>query len=206
MMLHIEFQVEEPSMEELLAQLLPRLVGQRSTWAINNYRSKSRLLTKLPDRLRGYAARLRDEPHLRVVVLIDLDAQDCLTLKRQLEDTARRAGLVTKSIAVPPAPFTVLNRIVVRELESWLLGDVPALCACYPRLPPRLDRTRVMRDPDAIIGAWEALHRQLKSIGALGGVYPKIEVARRVGQYLDPARNRSRSFQVFRAGIEALLA
>lgn len=192
-------------MEEALAQLLPRILGSRATWAINNYRNKDNLLRKLPDRLRGYASRLNGEPHLRIVVLVDQDSEPCAELKQRLEGMARQAGLLTKSMTTTPTDFTILNRIVVTELESWLLGDVPALCECYPRLPRTLDRRRGMRSPDAISNAWETLHRQLRQVGELGEVYPKIEVARSVAARLDPARNRSRSFQHFCAGLETML-
>jgi hypothetical protein len=94
----------------------------------------------------------------------------------------------------------------VSELESWLLGDIPALRSCYPRLPVTLGRRRGMRNPDTVNGAWETLHRLLRHANELGEVYPKIEVARRVAAHLDPVRNRSRSFRVFCDGIEAMLA
>jgi hypothetical protein len=201
---HLEFQVEEPSMEAALHGLLPRLVDERATWSVAVYRNKQRLLRELPKRLPAYGRRLRDEPHLRIVVLVDQDQDDCLILKRRLEDAAQDAGLISKSRAGDGA-FNVLNRIVVSELESWLLGDVEALRACFPRLPATLDRRKDLRDPDSIAAAWEALHRILRRAGERGEVYPKIETARRVALCLLPERNRSRSFRHFCAGLEALL-
>lgn len=204
--LHFEFQVEEQSMEAALDFILARIVVCRASWTIANFGSKDRLLRKLPERLRGYARRLAAEPNLRVVVLVDRDDDACLELKGRLEAMARRAGLATNAAAAPGRRATVLNRIVISELESWLLGDVAALRTCFPRLPETLGRRRGMRDPDTIARAWETLHRVLRRAGAVGEAYPKIDVARRVAAHLEPARNRSHSFQVFRAGLETMLA
>src|SRR5262249_3116573 len=105
----------------------------------------------------------------------------------------------------PGSRFNVLNRIIVSELESWLLGDVAALRACFPRITATLDRRRGMRDPDSIAAAWETLHRALKRAGEGGYAYPKIDVARPVAALLAPARHRSRSFQLFRTGLETMV-
>lgn len=191
-------------MEAALHGLLPGLIGARATYRVFNYRSKQRLLRDLPGRLHVYARRLQAEPQLRVVVLVDRDRDECADLKRRLEDAAREAGLISKSQAAG-ATFNVLNRVVVSELESWLLGDVQALRACFSRLPRTLDRRREFRDPDSIPEAWETLHRALRRAGELGEAFPKIDIARRVAEHLQPERNRSRSFKVFRDGLEAML-
>ena len=144
---------------------------------------------------------------LRVLVLIDRDNQDCRELKGQLERMAGDAGLVTKSRAGVDAQFEVANRIVVEELEAWFFGDVVALCDAYDRLSNSLARKRRYRDPDDIAGGtWEALHREMKRVGYYREHFPKIEVARRVSKFMDPARNRSASFQAFREAVEALVA
>lgn len=192
-------------MEAALCLLLPRLVGDRATWDIMSFRNKQRLLRELPNRLRGYARRLRSEPHLRIIVLIDSDGKPCLELKAQLEHFAIQADLTSKTRRILDAPFTVLNRIVVQELEAWFLGDVEALRAAFPKLPATLASQRRYRDPDTIRDTWECLHRALRQAGHLGEVYPKIEVARRVALHLNPERNRSRSFQAFRTGLDAIL-
>jgi hypothetical protein len=78
-------------MEAALDGLLPRIIGDRGTWKIINYRNKQRLLRNLPDRLRGYRGRLRSE-NLKICVLIDRDEADCHTLKTILEEMAIEAG------------------------------------------------------------------------------------------------------------------
>jgi len=52
---HIEFLVEEPSMEAFLRSSLPQLLGETS-FEIYSYQGKSDLLSRLEERLRGYAA------------------------------------------------------------------------------------------------------------------------------------------------------
>ena len=162
------------------------------------------MLQKLPSRLRSYTGRVQKED-LTVVVLIDEDRQDCHALKQQIEQMAIHAGLTTKSNARPGAAFHVVTRIAVEELEAWFIGDVEALRAAYPRVSGTLASNARYRDPDAVAGGtWEALHRVLKNSGYYRGIFPKLEVARSVAKHMVPYRNKSHSFRVFCAGVEAV--
>ena len=86
---HVEFLVEEPSMEVFLRGLLPRLLGPVH-FEIRAFQCKEDLLKRLPDRLRGYA--WFPEAY-RIVVVVDRDSDDCRQLKQELERHARQAGL-----------------------------------------------------------------------------------------------------------------
>ncbi|MFH1732480.1 MAG: DUF4276 family protein [Planctomycetota bacterium] len=195
---HIEILVEEPSMEACLRVLLPRLVGDRVTFDIYPSQCKEELLKNLPDRLRGYASWL--PATWRIVVVVDQDADDCQDLKRRLESAAAAAGLTTRSTR--PNSWQVVNRIAIEELEAWFFGDVDAVRAVFHRVPRNLEKKRGFRNPDAIRGGtWEAFERVLKKAGYFRSGLPKIQAARKIGQYLDPSRNRSHSFQVFRDAI-----
>jgi len=197
--MHIEILVEEQSMEEALKILLPRILPAETTYRILNFQGKKNLLRQLPARLRGYSWITED---YRIVVLTDEDRQNCLALKQQMEEAAQQAGLSTKTSA-GNTRFQVLNRIVIEELEAWFLGDVEALRQAYPRLPERLPRK--FNNPDAVAGGtWEALERTMQRHGYFKGGYLKVEAARAISPHMDPARNRSRSFQVFRDGLLAL--
>lgn len=203
-MTQIEFLVEEPSAEEALRHVLPKLVGGRAQWKLVNLGSKYRLLNELPKRLAAYRDRVaRGEP-LRVVVLVDRDADDCAALKRRLEDMARAAKLTTKTSPDAQGQFHVVNRIAVEELESWFIGDAAALRKTFTSLPVINTGNGMFRNPDNG-GSWEALHRFLKRHGIYKSSYPKIDAARRIAPNLDLQANRSRSFQVFVEGVEALL-
>lgn len=198
----LEILVEEPSAQSVLEMLLPKIVPGVE-FAIRDFAGKERLLTELPLRFRGYAARLAWEK-LRIVVLIDRDGDDCVQLKNQLERLAVAAALDTLSTA--PDRGTVLNRVVIEELEAWYFGDVPALCSAYPRVPASLDKQARFRDPDSVQGGtWEALGRVLKKHGYHKSGFRKLEAARDIAPHMDVESNRSRSFQVFRDGIRRLV-
>lgn len=203
--MRIDFIVEEPSAEEALRHLLPRLIGKRAKWKLINLGSKYKLLKVLPQRLAAYRRRIHAGEDLRVVVLVDRDNDDCVALKRRLEDAAQRVGLATKSAPDADGRFLVVNRIVIEELESWFIGDPEALRRAFTSLPAIDANKGIFRNPDNG-GSWEALHRFLKRHGIYKSSFPKIDAARRIAPKLDVTANRSRSFQVFVRGIGALLA
>jgi hypothetical protein len=210
--MHIEFLVEEPSAEEALNSLVPKMCGAGVSYRIHPFQGKPDLLKRLPNRLRGYK-RLLDEgraPYEKdrfcIVVLVDADSVDaskCKDLKQRLDEEARRARLVCKSDASLGSAFHVLNRIAVEELEAWFFGDMDAVVTAYPAVPRGLEGRRRYRDPDHIAGGtWEALDRVLRRVGYRPG--GKRRVARKISTQMDPSRNRSRSFQVFRDAIVGL--
>jgi len=202
--MHVEILVEEESAEKSLEILLPRIVGSEVSHRIHAFNGKPDLLRKLPQRLAGYARFLPDDH--RIVILVDRDQQECEQLKADLESIAHACGLRTK-MSHGAARCQVLNRIAVEELEAWFLGDVEALRAEFPRLSPYLATQSKYRDPDAIRGGtFETLERLLQSKGYYPEGVPKIRLARRVASHMDPARNRSHSFIVFRDGLRGLVA
>ena len=197
----VELLLEERSAEVALTNLIPKIRGDVQINA-RVFQGKPDLLGKLPARLAAYSKRLTKD--LRIVVLIDEDREDCIALKQELEDVASSIGLTTAStyMSYGYSFFHVLNRIAVEELEAWFFGDVDAIVAAYPKVPMTLgDRARY-RIPDAIRGGTaEALERVFKEAGYYRGGLPKIETARNISKYMDPNRNRSKSFQVFRDGL-----
>ncbi len=198
--MHIEIMVEEPSAEAALENLLPKMLPLGVTFKLHNLQSKPTLLVELPKRLKGYKPWLPDD--WRILVLMDEDRQDCNELKAELEEAATNAGFITKSMAFSQKGYQVLNRIAIEELEAWFFGDVEALVSAYPRIPISLGRKEKYRDPDAIKGGtWEALERVLQQYGYYSAGLPKIEVARTISQYMDPERNCSKSFNVFKSGL-----
>lgn len=201
--MHLEIFVEEESAEAALRYLLPKILAPAIiTFEIYRYQGKMDLLTQLPKRLRAYHHWLPED--WRVVVLLDRDQEDCRELKQKLEDIAQTAGLTTRSHPAASGDFQVINRIAIEELEACFFGDVEALAQAYARISPTLAKRARFRDPDNIAGGtWEALERLLR-VDYPGGL-PKTEVARTIAEYMEPARNRSRSFQVFRQALIALL-
>jgi len=201
----VDILVEEPSAEEALRYLLPKIMPPGVRPKIINMRNKSNLLKNLPARLHAYKKRLNKGENLRLVVLVDKDNDDCVQLKATLEKMAREAQLPTKSSPDATGHFIVLNRIVVEELESWFLGDSVALRKAFPSLPIIHPRTKPFANPDNG-GSWEALHRFLKKHGIYKNSYPKIDAARKIAQHMNISENRCKSFQKFVSGIQTLFS
>lgn len=201
--MHIEFLVEEPSIEATLHNLLPSMIPYDATYRISVFRGKKDLLKQLPARLDGYAHWIPES--YRLVILIDQDRENCLVLKKQLEQMCQHSGLTTKSNNHGNG-FQVLNRIVIEELESWFIGDVDALRSAYPRIPESFAKRIKFRDPDSVQGGtWESLEAALQKLGYFRGGYSKVQAARDISIHMIPERNRSKSFQVFREGLLVLI-
>lgn len=190
-------------MEAFLRAWLPRCLPEGRTFEVHAFQGKSDLLAKLEARLRSYAAWLPQD--WRVLVVVDRDDDDCIDLKRRLEDISKRAGLLSRSQAKGRA-WQIVNRIAIEELEAWYFGDWEAVRAIYPRVAPGTPLRQAFRDPDAIAGGtWEAFERVMRKYGYFKGGLTKIDAARAIGAEIEPTRNRSVSFHAFhRALVEAL--
>lgn len=206
-MVQLEVLVEEPSAEEALRHLLPKLLRGRARAKVINLGSKYKLLKVVGDRLTAYRKRIDNGEALRIVILVDRDDDDCTKLKAELERRAKEVGLPTKSQPDAGGRILVLNRIVIEELEAWFIGDPTALRAAFPKLPAIPETSGIFKNPDNVSGGtWEGLHRFLKKHGIYRSSYPKIDAAHRIAPHLDIARNRSKSFRHFVSGVEAILA
>ena len=191
---HLEILTEEPSMEKFLDTLLPRILPPCSTYMIHVFQGKHDLLTKLRNRLRGYAKWI---PENYRVVVTDCDNKDCRELKGELESAAADSGLITRSQSGRRS-WQVVNRIAVEELEAWYFGDWKAVRAVYPRVPPNIPRRAGYRNPDSIQGGtWEAFERIMKKHGYFRGGLRKMQAAGDIAAKIDPRHNCSGSFRVF---------
>lgn len=154
------------------------------------------LLEQLPRLLRGYGK----TPGIdAVVVVLDTDNRDCLTLLIELRSLAVSCG----------ASHLVLFRFAIEETEAWYLGDRAALHRAYPEARMRaLDHYL----QDSVCGTWELLAEAIYPGGAravrrAGWPLPgqiKHEWADRIGPLLDPETNLSPSFGKLRDGIRRL--
>ena len=187
------FLVEERSMEDFLHGFLPRFLPESVGFEVRTFRGKQDLLKNLENRLRGLTSYFPRVDH--IFVLVDRDNQNCHDLKSRLETTAKKAGLVTRTMASGQR-WQLANRIVIEELEAWYFGDWEAVLAVYPQANRNVARQSKYRDPDAIRGRTsEALERLLKA--EFSGGLRKSELARNVSKHIEPRRSRSRSFEVF---------
>jgi len=127
-----------------------------------------------------------------VIVVCDLDDR-CLK--------AFRAELLAVLDACEPCPPTRFC-IAIEEGEAWLLGDLTAVQMAYPKAREQCLRSYVN---DAICGTWEALAdavypggaATLKSHGGQAVGAEKSRWAAAIAPHMDPAANRSASFNYF---------
>ena len=186
-------------MEAFLKPWLPGFLPDGCTFGIYPYPGKAALLRKIGNRLSGYAAWM--PAGYRIAVVVDRDEDDCEALKSTLERTCESAGLRSRQAAGGPG-WQVVTRIAVEELEAWYFGDWPAVRAAYPRVSANIPRRAAYRHPDAIRGGtWEAFERVLQNHGYFRQGLAKVQAAGDIGRHIDPARNRSRSFAVFRDAV-----
>ena len=201
--IHVEILAEEPSMERALRLIVPKIVGDLS-FEVYVHQGKADLLGKLPARLKGYARWLPE--NYRVVVIVDRDDDDCADLKSKLEEAAANAGLISRTQANGHS-YQVLSRLAIEELEAWFFGDWQAVQAAYPRVNPNIPNTAAYRNPDAVLGGtWEAFERVLQKARYFKTGLRKIEAAQAVAQHMDPGRNTSHSFLVFREALSEMAA
>lgn len=182
----IEILVEEPSMEECLKVILPKLVS--NDWVLNqNYfirkhQGKSDLKKSIPTKVNAF--RYSHEP-VAVIILHDQDSSDCKILKHSLIESC---GITT---------IPILIRIVCKELESWYLGDLEAIERAYPRFNCNNYINKAQfRNPDNL-NAKDKLKKILPE-------YKEIFSSKEISKYMNIRQNRSESFKQFIIGIEGI--
>jgi hypothetical protein len=145
---------------------------------------KQDLERQLVRRIRAFC-----DPDAAFVVLRDQGAAECKAVRGRL------AALVAEAGRGP-----TLIRVACRELESWILGDWPAVAQAFgdPKLAAQANKA-LYRDPDSLAHPVQELRKFLPG-------YQKRDGARRVGPLLDVARNRSNSFRAFCSGLQRLVS
>ena len=188
---HLEFLLEEPSMEFFLRGWLSRRIPNVGV-AFRVFQGKNDLLKKLEARLRGYRKWMPDE--YRLLVIVDRNGDDCRALKRNIDQICGRAGL--KSRTKNPKKWQIAACIAIEELEAWYFGEWDAVLKAYPKASPTIPNKANYRDPDNIAGGtWEAFERVMQSRGYFGGGLQKIQAAREIGARIDAEKSRSPSFR-----------
>lgn len=183
-MTSLVFLLEEPSAQDALEGLLPRILPAEVQCEFLVFEGKQDLEKRMGRRMRAW-----QKPDSLFVVLRDQDSGDCMVIKQGLIDRCHEAG---KSDA--------LVRIACRELEAWFVGDWEAVSVAFdnPKLKG-LSNKAVYRNPDDIGSPVAELRKHIPA-------YQKREGARRIGLHLESCRNTSRSFQALVAGLRGLIA
>ena len=216
--MHFEVLVEDQSGKKALDILIPKIIGDQHSFEIHAYKgighipknlksstdaSKRIFLDQLPKLLRGYGktfAGYSPNYPAAVIVVCDLDNK-CLKAFRQ--------ELFSVLNACNPKPETRFC-IAIEEGEAWLLGDIPAIKAAYPKAK---DNVLSRYKNDAICGTWElladAVHQggvnELKKKGRIAIGHEKSIWAERITPHMDVAINASPSFCYFHKKIRELI-
>jgi len=153
------------------------------------------LLTDLPKRLRAYNNNLKNRENTSIFIILDNDKRNTDDFRRKLTEIAETNNIVIDYVYC----------IAIEELEAWLLGDINAVKAAYPKC--KIGAKYNEYKQDSICGTWEILADIIKSgtgrkskkestdyseIGRL-----KSKWAEQIGIYLNIRDNRSPSFQYF---------
>lgn len=187
-MIRLEFLLEEPSMENVLKILLPKILPAgyklNQDYFLRPHSGKSDLQKSIPNKMKGF----RSFPgKVLFVILHDQDSNDCLELKKEL----------TRLCQVPGGPRTLI-RIVCRELESWYLGDMDAIEKAYPKFKADQYKKRSkFRNPE-LCNASDELEKLIPG-------FQKGTASQTIPKHFDILCNKSTSFHCFISGLQRLL-
>jgi uncharacterized protein DUF4276 len=185
-MINLVCLLEEPSAEEMLKGIFPRLLPDDTFVKFIVFDGKQDLEKQIVRRLRFW-----QKPDSVFLIMRDKDAGDCKQVKQDLVKKTREAGRQAESVV----------KIACHELESFYLGDLVAVekGLSISNLQQHQDN-RTCRSPDSMPNATDLLKKITKSR------YQKVAGSRAIGPYLNlDGSNRSRSFNVLISGVNRLL-
>jgi hypothetical protein len=180
------FLLEEPSMQNVLEVILPKIIPAEITFKCIPHQGKQDLAQSIPKKIKAFQG---FSPSTRFIIVHDQDSHDCRTLKSQLLNICCQAGH-------PQA----LIRIICHELESWFLGDLAAVETAYQLKPNSLGRkqnSQKYRNPDRLNSAKQELRSLVREY------YPGTH-SKAIAPHLSLDNNKSQSFQIFIQGISKL--
>ncbi|MGI9228812.1 MAG: hypothetical protein ACR2P9_03030 [Gammaproteobacteria bacterium] len=216
--MHFKVFVEDESGKRVLDVLIGKIIGSDHTFKVYPYRGMGRtpenlkttgdpkkriLLQRLPKILQGLGdvhAGYSDNYSEAVVVVCDLDRKDRDEFLQEL------LGVLNQCNPRPEVRFC----LAIEEGEAWLLGDIPAIKAAYPRA-----KNRVLNSykNDSICGTWELLANavykggvsSLKTRGRQAVGAEKSRWAEEISPHMDVNNNASPSFNYFRKSLLGLI-
>ena len=179
------FLLEEPSAEEMLKAILPKVLPDYIYPEFKVFEGKQDLEKGLSRVLKAWRI-----PNCAFIVIRDQDCGDCKDIKQKLNNLCQQAKR-----------DNVLVRVACRELESFYLGDLKAVEKGM-RLSgiARKQNNKKYREPDKVVNPSIELE-QLTS-----GLYQKVAGSRAIAPHLHPEVNKSHSFKILIAGIRKLAA
>lgn len=182
------FLLEEPSIANVLNEILPQIIPDTISFDCISHQGKQDLAKSIPIKIKAFK---NSSPHTKFIIVHDQDSHDCKKLKAELLEICQNAGQPNAMI-----------RIICHELESWFLGDLAALEKAYNLKPKSLSRqqaNRKYRNPDQLNSAKQELRSLVQEY------YPGTH-SKQIATNLSLTQNTSHSFQVFIKGIYKLIA
>lgn len=182
-MKRLVFFLEEPSAQDMLKGILPRILPVDIVPQFIVFRGKQDLEKRLPLRLREWRT-----PNTRFIVLRDQDAADCMEVKKALSLICRNAG----------KPETLV-RVACRELESFYLGDLSAVeKGIGIKNLSKQQNKKKFRTPDDLGNPSEELFKITRF------KYQKRSGSRAIAPFLSLDNNFSISFNMLINGIRKM--
>jgi hypothetical protein len=183
-MMTLVFFLEEPSAEEMLRGMLPKILPDLVVPRFVVFEGKQDLEKQLERRMRLWKA-----PNSRFFVMRDQDCGDCRVIKQNLLEKCKAAH----------KPEAIV-RIACHELESFYIGDLRAVEKGLDLHGlSKLQNKRRFREPDGIVNPSNEL------MGLTKNCYQKVSGSRAIGKHLDLRNNRSHSFNVLVKAIECTI-
>ncbi|HBN56983.1 MAG TPA: hypothetical protein DD414_09435 [Lachnospiraceae bacterium] len=163
-------------------------------------RKTGNLLNDLPMYMKAFNRVLQNMRESTLVIVLDNDKRDVRQFRQDLENVAISNMILCDYVFC----------IAVKEMESWLLGDIEAVKEAYPNAKMQCIRRY---QQDAICETWEVLadivypHGLSKLKKSAGGNYSEIgkakcEWADKIGSRLHLHKNASPSYQYFIGELE----
>jgi len=180
------FLLEEPSMKNVLDEILPQIIPHNILFLCITHQGKQDLAKSIPKKIKAF----QFYPDTKIIIVHDQDSHDCKTLKGELFKLCEDAGKPDITI-----------RIICHELESWFLGDLAAIEKAYKLNPQSLSKKQnqiKFRNPDRLNSAKSELKKLVSEY------YPGTH-SKAIAPYLSLTDNNSRSFQVFLDGIKKMV-
>jgi len=179
------FFLEEPSAEEMLKGVLPKILPSHVIPRYIVFEGKQDLEKQLERRLKHWKT-----PNTRFLVMRDQNSGDCRVIKQNLLDKCR----------VAHKPDTIV-RIACHELESFYLGDLKAVeKGLGINGLSKLQNKRRFRAPDNLPNPAEELISLTKRF------YQKVSGSRAIGPHLNLKNNFSHSFNVLVRTIKHIVS
>jgi hypothetical protein len=171
---------EEPSIKNIFEKVLPQILPQNVTFRILVHQGKHDLENALTYKI----ASLSRIEGAKILITIDQDTNDCKQLKQKLTDIVNKNCICDYKI-----------RIVCKELESWLLGDLLAIEQAFPRFKSVSLKGRAqIRDVDKIKGKpSDFLLRNIPEYKDREKL-PKLVFSKKIAPFMDINNNTSPSF------------